>query len=58
MKRVIEDQEGNLYPVTNLFDTRHIEVDSLLRAETFVAKLDDDNWINEHVGPIVIHTVH
>lgn len=58
MTRVIEDQDGNIYPVTNLFDENGLETTDLSRAETFVAKLDEDNWLSEHTDGITIHTVH
>lgn len=58
MTRVIEDSEGNIYPVTNLFDENGCEIDDPARAETFVAKITETEWLSEHVDSIAIHTVH
>lgn len=56
--RVIEDEDGNIYPVTRLFDSKGCEVDDLILAETFESRLDDNNWMQGDADSIHIHTVH
>lgn len=58
MRRIIEREDGKIFPVINLYDHKGRETFDLVEASSFVARLDEDEFLAGDCDEITVRTVH
>lgn len=58
MRYIVENVEGGVCDVTNMFNSLGLEVTKPDAAESIVVRVADDCWVSASAEDYAIHTVH